>query len=73
MTIELLTTSDVGAVLGVSRRRALALATHRGDFPEPFAITPANLRLWQRADVEHWAATADRRRGRRWPETATTR
>lgn len=64
MTTELLTTSDVAPILDVSPRRVLALASSRADFPKPYATTPAGLRLWRRADVEQWAASADRSRGR---------
>jgi hypothetical protein len=64
VTRELLTTTDVALVLGVSRRRAAWLADNRPGFPEPYAATPAGVRLWRRADVERWAATADRTAGR---------
>jgi predicted DNA-binding transcriptional regulator AlpA len=57
MPKELLTANDVAPILGVSRKRVLNMAlkgTRRGDFPEPYAVTPGHIRLWHRADVERW-------------------
>ena len=69
---ELLTTAEVAQVLGVSSRRVLQLLNRTPGFPKPYAITRGirrthGLRLWRPADIERWAATADRSAGRRRP------
>lgn len=69
MPRELLTTSEVAAQLGVSRRRVSQLAAERRDFPAPYAVTrgvkrASGLRLWRPEDIERWAASADRTVGR---------
>jgi hypothetical protein len=61
---ELLTTTDIADALGFTPRRARFLADRRPGFPAPYAETPRGLRLWRRADIEAWAATADRTVGR---------
>jgi hypothetical protein len=66
---ELLTTAEVAAELGVSPRRVSQLLELRPDFPRPYAVTrgvrrSAGLRLWRPADVQRWAASADRSVGR---------
>jgi predicted DNA-binding transcriptional regulator AlpA len=68
MPIQLLNTSEVGKVLGVSRERVTQLAS-RDDFPEPFAVTmlgKRELRLWTLDSVLEWNDTADRSVGRPW-------
>lgn len=66
---ELLTTAEVAAELGISARRVAQLLEVRPDFPRPYAVTrgvrrASGLRLWRPADIERWAATADRSVGR---------
>jgi excisionase family DNA binding protein len=68
---ELLTTAEVAELLGVTSRRVRQLL-ERGTpgFPAPYAITRGTRRqpgqrLWRPADIERWAATADRSAGRR--------
>jgi predicted DNA-binding transcriptional regulator AlpA len=68
---ELLTTTDVAEVLGVSRSRVRQLANGRPDFPKPYAISrgpvrPIGTRLWSRDDIDYWNVSADRTPGRRW-------
>jgi len=63
MVRELLTTTDVGEALGVSRRRAYVL-TGRREFPAPYAVTPRGIRLWRRSDVERFDASWERKAGR---------
>jgi predicted DNA-binding transcriptional regulator AlpA len=60
--MELLTTTDVAEVLGVSRSRVAKLAK-RASFPRPYATTPRGLRLWRRADVERFDRAWERRVG----------
>jgi hypothetical protein len=57
--IELLTTSEVAEVLGVSPRRVAQLADQRLDFPEPYAVTRGvkrarGMRLWKPDDIDQW-------------------
>lgn len=62
---ELLTSAEVGEVLGVNASRVVQLLERRPDFPRPYAITPGTaMRLWRPKDIERWAATADRSVGR---------
>lgn len=56
--VELLTATDVGRLLGVSRQRVSQLAATPG-FPEPIG-TLGRSRIWRRPDIERWAATTDR-------------
>jgi predicted DNA-binding transcriptional regulator AlpA len=62
---DLITTAEAAERLGVTPRRVRALVKLRPDFPRP-AVRRPNLLLWNAAEVEHWAATADRKPGRRW-------
>ena len=62
MTIELLTLTDVGELLGVNRSRAATLSK-RPSFPRPYAVTPRGYRLWRRSDVERFDAAWTRRVG----------
>lgn len=68
MPRELLTTSEVAEVLGVSARRVAQLADGRSDFPKPYAVTRGvrrkkGIRLWRPDEIDHWARTADRAPG----------
>jgi hypothetical protein len=70
MTQTLLSATDVAEILGVTRWRVNQLYNGRADFPRPAVETRnasggVSARLWRRADVERWNATADRSPGRR--------
>ena len=70
MPRELLTTSEVAQVLGVTARRVSQLSDSRPDFPKPYAVTrgirrSTGIRLWRPEDIEKWARTADRAPGHR--------
>jgi predicted DNA-binding transcriptional regulator AlpA len=62
--IELLTTTGIAEVLGVSRSYVVQLA-RRPDFPRPFATTRGlgrpSTRLWRPEDVERFARSDWRR------------
>lgn len=60
MPRELLTTSEVAAILGVTPRRVAQLADQPDSgFPQPYAITRGvkrakGMRLWRPQDIERW-------------------
>jgi predicted DNA-binding transcriptional regulator AlpA len=58
MPDELMGTTEIAQLLGVSRQRAGQLAATEG-FPEPIARLAAGP-IWRRADVERWAREAGR-------------
>lgn len=60
MPDDLMGTHEIAELLGVSRQRVDELARTDDAFPEPAARLKAG-RVWNRADVERWAAG---RRGR---------
>ena len=60
---ELITTKQVATRLGVTPGRVRQLLTRRSDFPQPAVRTP-NALLWDAAQIETWAAHADRTVGR---------
>jgi hypothetical protein len=55
---DLLTISDIGRLLGVSRQRAGQLCSH-DDFPTPHGVTGYG-KVWKRADVKKWAKKVGR-------------
>jgi predicted XRE-type DNA-binding protein len=72
VTLELLSSAQVAERLGVSRRRVNALAAARSSaFPAP-AVVAGGVRLWRAGDVERFAASWDRRPGRRWPARSSS-
>lgn len=58
--IELMGTSEVAALLGISRQRVLVIAQQPG-FPKPLAVLKMG-NVWRGQDVRDWA-------GRRGPAT----
>lgn len=58
MRMELVGTTEIGQMLGVSRQRADQL-TRTADFPEPVSTIAAG-RIWNRADVDAWARATGR-------------
>ena len=61
---ELLGTTDIGLMLGVSRQRVGQLADSNQDFPPPVDVV-GRQRVWNRTDIERWiAAHPVRRPGR---------
>jgi len=52
---ELMGTSEIATLLGVSRQRVLVLAKH-GDFPPPVAVLKMG-NVWRASDVRRWAKT----------------
>jgi hypothetical protein len=65
---ELVGTSEIAAILGVSRQRAHALA-HRDDFPEPIARL-ASGSVWTRPSIERFVESWKRKPGRPSKEEA---
>jgi predicted DNA-binding transcriptional regulator AlpA len=64
---DLISAGEVAEILGVSARRVNALAAQRSDFPAPAHERPhagGVTRLWDRAEVERWAQSAQRAPGR---------
>lgn len=51
-------TSEIAALLGVSRQRVLVLAKH-GDFPPPVAVLKMG-NVWRGEDIRRWAASKHR-------------
>lgn len=49
---ELVGTSEIADLLGVSRQRVQQLASRPG-FPEPVAVLSAGT-IWRKADIERW-------------------
>lgn len=58
MDLDLVGTTEIGQMLGVSRQRAAQLAAADG-FPEPAATIAAG-RIWHRSEVEEWARSTGR-------------
>ena len=52
--IELMGTSEVAALLGLSRQRVLKIA-EREDFPRPLAILKMG-NVWRGDDIRHWVS-----------------
>jgi hypothetical protein len=65
---ELVGTSEIAVILGVSRQRAHALA-HRDDFPEPIARL-ASGSVWARPSIDFFAESWKRKPGRPSKEEA---
>jgi len=69
--VELLTTADVAAVLGVSSSRVRQLVNDRSDFPKPYTSSygvrrAVGTRFWSREQIDRLNESADRTPGRRW-------
>ncbi|HMJ75484.1 MAG TPA: hypothetical protein VK507_05900 [Iamia sp.] len=58
MQLDLMGTTEIAKLLGVSRQRADQLSRTDG-FPDPVAEIAAG-RIWLRADVEAWARESGR-------------
>ena len=52
--IELMGTSEVAALLGLSRQRVLKIA-ERADFPRPLAVLKMG-NVWRGDDIRHWVS-----------------
>lgn len=57
--VDLITTREVAARLGVSPRRVRALYKNRADFPQPVELVPGRL-YWTPSEIDEWLTTADR-------------
>ena len=60
MADESVGATEVAKILGVSRQRALQLASSMPDFPPPEATSTVG-RLWARQSIEEWATSHPRR------------
>jgi hypothetical protein len=65
---DLIGSSEVAELLGVSPGRVRQLVTTRRDFPDPTIVHrgangTARLRLWDRTAIERWRDEADRSAG----------
>jgi hypothetical protein len=58
---DLLTITDIAALLRRSRRTVAEEWVHRPDFPAPAYAPTRRTRLWWRAEVEKWAAPKETR------------
>lgn len=56
--LDLVSATEIGRMLGVSRQRAVQLSRVPG-FPEPAAEIAAG-RIWRRADIQKWAKKVGR-------------
>ena len=56
MLPDLLTITDIAALLRRSRRTVAEQWIQHPDFPKPVYAPTRATRLWSRADVERWAA-----------------
>lgn len=56
--VELMGTIEIAKILGITKQRVNQLAL-TDDFPKPLAKLSAG-RIWDRADVEKWAAETGR-------------
>ena len=54
----LMGTSEVAALLGISRQRVLVISRQAG-FPQPLAILKMG-NIWRGEDIRTWAATRER-------------
>ncbi len=52
--IELMGTSEVAALLGISRQRVLVIARQTG-FPKPLAVLKMG-NVWRGTDIKDWQA-----------------
>ncbi len=52
--VELMGTSEVAALLGISRQRVLVIAQQPG-FPQPLAVLKMG-NVWRGRDIQAWAA-----------------
>ena len=55
---DLLGTSEVAALLGISRQRVLVISRQAG-FPKPLAVLKMG-NIWCGSDIRRWAANRDR-------------
>jgi predicted DNA-binding transcriptional regulator AlpA len=53
VTVDLVGTSDIAQILGVSRQRANEL-TKRDGFPTPLATVNTRINVWSRQAVLEW-------------------
>lgn len=53
---DLMGTSEVAALLGISRQRVLVIA-RQPDFPKPLAVLKMG-NVWLRADIRRWTQRA---------------
>ncbi len=61
-TTELLDSTEVAALLGLSSRNAVSTYAQRhADFPKP-VVVKTRVRLWLRPDVLRWARAHESRR-----------
>jgi hypothetical protein len=56
--MNLLTVSDIAALLRVQRRTVADRWVHRPDFPQPRFAPTRRTRLWALEDVQRWASRA---------------
>ena len=61
MAHNLVTTGQIGAVLGVTSARVADLIRQAKDFPKPEVVLPNGTRLWRRAVALKWFEDHPRR------------
>ena len=61
MAHNLVTTGQIGAVLGVTSARVADLIRQAKDFPEPEVVLPNGTRLWRRNVALQWFEDHPRR------------
>jgi len=63
MPLELVSISEIGTMLGVSRQRVHQLIQQYDDFPRPLAELAIG-KVWDRATVADWEKAHPRKTGR---------
>jgi hypothetical protein len=58
---KLVTTGQIGSVLGVTSARVADLIRHAKDFPKPEVVLPNGTRLWRRDVALKWFQDHPRR------------
>ena len=60
ITHHLVGTSEIGAMLGISRQRVDQIVRTDKRFPEPEATIGRGVRVWSRHAIEKWAKATGR-------------
>ena len=69
VALDLVGTTDIAAMLGVSRQRVGQLAATHPDFPPPLDVIGGR-RVWNRKHIERWIAAHPARTPGRPPKKA---
>lgn len=59
-SVPRLDTSDIAALLGVTREHVTDRITKRPDFPKPYINVSRRLRFWRTSEVQAWMLSGSR-------------